>query len=108
MGPDEIEDAEFARSMLRDSTITLADGRRPAYAAWGDPNGRPIFFFHGTPHSRLFCPDEPASVKAGVRVITVDRPGVNPGPPTNFRVQNRRSRVWPGNSQPHDRFGKEV
>lgn len=62
--------------MLRDSTITLADGRRLAYADWGDPNGKPIFLFHGTPHSRLFCPDEPASVEAGVRVITVDRPGV--------------------------------
>jgi len=59
-----------------DSTVTLADGRRLAYAEWGDPEGKPVFFFHGSPGSRLFCPDEPASVTAGVRLITVDRPGV--------------------------------
>lgn len=60
----------------RDATITLADGRRLAYAEWGDPNGRPLFFFHGTPHSRLWCPDEEATRAAGVRVIAVDRPGI--------------------------------
>jgi pimeloyl-ACP methyl ester carboxylesterase len=59
-----------------DSTVTLPDGRRLAYAEWGDPDGKPVFFFHGSPGSRLFCPDEPASVAAGVRLITVDRPGV--------------------------------
>ena len=59
-----------------DSTITLADGRRLAYAEWGDPNGKPLFLFHGAPFSRLFCPDEAATVAAGVRVITVDRPGI--------------------------------
>ncbi len=60
----------------RDSTIKLADGRRLAYAEWGDPDGKPLFLFHGAPFSRLFCPDEPATVAAGVRVVTVDRPGI--------------------------------
>jgi pimeloyl-ACP methyl ester carboxylesterase len=59
-----------------DSTVTLADGRRLAHAEWGDRDGKPVFFFHGSPGSRLFCPDEPATVAAGVRLITVDRPGV--------------------------------
>lgn len=61
---------------FRDATITLADGRRLAYAEWGDPDGSPVFLFHGTPHSRLWCPDEPATEAAGVRLITVDRPGI--------------------------------
>jgi hypothetical protein len=36
----------------RDSAIRLPDGRRHAYAEWGDPNGRPVLYFHGMPHSR--------------------------------------------------------
>jgi pimeloyl-ACP methyl ester carboxylesterase len=54
----------------------LPDGRRLAYAEWGEPDGKPVFLFHGTPHSRLWCPDEEATSVAGVRLITVDRPGI--------------------------------
>lgn len=60
----------------RDATITLPDGRRLAYAEWGDLDGSPVFLFHGTPHSRLWCPDEQATVSAQVRLITIDRPGI--------------------------------
>ena len=60
----------------RDSTITLTDGRRLAFTEWGDPDGKPLFLFHGAPFSRLFCPDEPATIAAGVRLVTVDRPGI--------------------------------
>jgi pimeloyl-ACP methyl ester carboxylesterase len=55
----------------------LADGRVLGYAEWGDPQGAPVFYFHGTPASRLdpVCfPDAPA--QAGVRLISVDRPGM--------------------------------
>ena len=62
--------------MLRDESIELPDGRRLAYTEWGDPNGTCIFFFHGTPHSRLWCPDEGVTRRARVRLITVDRPGI--------------------------------
>lgn len=34
-------------------TITLKDGRRLSYAQYGDPEGKPLFFFHGWPSSRL-------------------------------------------------------
>jgi pimeloyl-ACP methyl ester carboxylesterase len=60
---------------LRDDIIRLHDGRALAYAEWGDPREPPAFFFHGTPHSRLWCPDEEATRAAGVRLISVDRPG---------------------------------
>jgi pimeloyl-ACP methyl ester carboxylesterase len=61
---------------LRDAAIRLPDGRHLAYAEWGDPHGSPVLFFHGTPHSRLWCPDERATISAKVRLITVDRPGI--------------------------------
>lgn len=60
----------------RDATVTMADGRKLAYAEWGEPDGKPVFFFHGTPMSRGWCPDEAATRAAGVRLIAVDRPGI--------------------------------
>jgi pimeloyl-ACP methyl ester carboxylesterase len=58
-----------------DATITLADGRTLAYCEWGDPTGSPVLLVHGGPGSRLLCPDEDATAAAGVRLLTVDRPG---------------------------------
>jgi pimeloyl-ACP methyl ester carboxylesterase len=61
---------------LRDDAIRLSDGRRLAYAEWGDPRGATVFLFHGTPLSRLWCPSGTITASAGVRLVTVDRPGV--------------------------------
>lgn len=59
-----------------DRTITLPDSRRLAYAEWGDPEGHPVLFFHGTPSGRLFHHPDPGALDGlGVRWITVDRPG---------------------------------
>ena len=41
----------------------------------GDPTGHPVVLVHGAPGSRLLCPHEDATVAAGVRLLTVDRPG---------------------------------
>jgi pimeloyl-ACP methyl ester carboxylesterase len=35
-----------------DDVIALSDGRSLAYAEFGDPDGRPVLFFHGTPGYR--------------------------------------------------------
>lgn len=59
----------------REGRVTLRDGRSLAFAEWGDLSGRPVVLFHGAPGSRLLCPDEDATVSAGVRLITIDRPG---------------------------------
>lgn len=75
-----------------DATISLPDGRRLAYAEWGDLAGSPVFLFHGTPHSRLWCPDEEATVSARVRLITVDRPGIG----RSDIKQARTFAEWPG------------
>jgi pimeloyl-ACP methyl ester carboxylesterase len=54
----------------------LADGRRLAYAEWGDPGGSPCLLFHGTPGSRLFgAVFDDGARRAGLRLITPDRPG---------------------------------
>lgn len=53
-----------------------ADRGRVAYVEYGDPDGVPVLFFHGTPGSRVLGAlyDEPARDR-GVRVIAPDRPG---------------------------------
>ena len=56
--------------------IRLRDGRSLGYAEYGDPAGKPVVFFQGTPSSRLFHhPDESIAVSLGARIITMDRPG---------------------------------
>lgn len=55
--------------------IVLRDGRSLAYAEYGVPHGAPVFFFHGTSHSRLTRPAEDVLAAFGVRLITIDRPG---------------------------------
>lgn len=57
------------------ATITLSDNRILAYAEYGNPDGKPVFFFHGTPGSRLFHPPDEITKKIGVRFICTDRPG---------------------------------
>jgi pimeloyl-ACP methyl ester carboxylesterase len=53
----------------------LTDGRDLAYEQYGDPQGKPVLFFHGTPGSRLFHPPEEVTRRMGVRLICVERPG---------------------------------
>ncbi len=60
---------------MADEVLTLADGRLLAWAEWGDPRGSPVVFLHPAPGSRMLCPDPRATAAAGVRLITVDRPG---------------------------------
>lgn len=59
-----------------DNILRLRDGRILGYAEYGDPDGRPLFYFHGSPGSRLeaHVADE-AAKRRGIRVIGFDRPG---------------------------------
>lgn len=57
-------------------TITVKDGRELAYAEYGEPNGHPVFFFHGTQSSRLERHrDESIARGRGARIIATDRRG---------------------------------
>lgn len=69
-----------------DRTIQLRDGRQLAYSEWGDLGGRPVVLLHGNPGSRLFCPDEEATKSAGVRLVTIDRPGYGRSDPQPGRT----------------------
>ena len=64
--------------MNTDNEITLPDGRRLTYAEFGQPNGEPVLYFHGSPSSRLelsLIGDE-ALRATGLRFIAPDRPGM--------------------------------
>lgn len=57
--------------------LKLKDGRNLGYAEFGDLNGTPIFHFHGYVGSRLEAKLFAQEAKEhGVRVISVDRPGL--------------------------------
>jgi pimeloyl-ACP methyl ester carboxylesterase len=57
--------------------VVLPDGRRLAYAEYGDPRGHPTLYFHGFPGSRLEAALAAASAsRAGVRLLAPDRPGM--------------------------------
>ncbi|MHC0038115.1 alpha/beta fold hydrolase [Pseudoneobacillus sp. C159] len=61
---------------MKDLTVQLNDGRKIGYIEYGDPNGIPVMFFHGTPGSRLlFLEDDETSKELGIRLISLDRPG---------------------------------
>ena len=66
---------------FNDATVRLLDGRRLAYTEWGTPDGPPVVYFHGTPGSRIWCPDEVATLESGVRLIIPDRPGIGASDP---------------------------
>jgi pimeloyl-ACP methyl ester carboxylesterase len=75
-----------------DDRVRLPDGRWLAYTEFGDPNGRPVLFFHGTPGYRgnPWATDaELASI--GVRLVAPDRPGVGRSSPS----PRRRLLDWP-------------
>jgi pimeloyl-ACP methyl ester carboxylesterase len=57
-------------------TFRLEDGRLLGYAIYGDPEGRPVFYFHGFPGSRLEAQlADPVAARMGIRLIALDRPG---------------------------------
>jgi pimeloyl-ACP methyl ester carboxylesterase len=57
----------------------LPDGRKLGYDEYGTANGKSLFYFHGSPSSRLECTlyiDEMVLLSLDVRLIAVDRPGM--------------------------------
>ena len=62
--------------MAQDTTFGLPDGRVLSYAEYGDGAGTPVFYFHGSPGSRLEArlTDE-AARRLRLRIIAPERPG---------------------------------
>lgn len=72
--------------------LEVSPGLRIAVDEDGDPNGEPVFFFHGWPASRLqgagFGPD---ARELGARIISPDRPGIG----LSSYQAGRRLTDWP-------------
>jgi pimeloyl-ACP methyl ester carboxylesterase len=60
---------------VRELALDLPDGRRLAVRDVGDPAGPVVVLCHAAPGSRLLDPDPGATAGAGVRLVTLDRPG---------------------------------
>lgn len=77
---------------MKDSQITIGDGRELAYTEIGDPLGTPLLFFHGAPLSRLQLAylDE-QFLEQQVRVVSPDRPGYG----KSSRLRGRSLPDWP-------------
>jgi len=62
---------------LGTKSVRLDDGRVIVYCQYGDPHGRPVFYFHGTPGSRLepALPHE-ACVEHAYHLFAPDRPRI--------------------------------
>lgn len=73
-GAEEGEDPVVAG---RTGSVRAADGRRVAFLDRGPRDGRPVVYLHGMPGSRfeqmLFS--DAALAEAGLRVVSIDRPG---------------------------------
>lgn len=69
-----------------DGVVSLADGRNVGVVEHGDPRGRPVLLFHGSPSSRLGheFSDAPARAR-GIRVVCPDRPGIGRSDPSDYR-----------------------
>jgi pimeloyl-ACP methyl ester carboxylesterase len=78
---------------LMDQTIRLKDGRVLGYAEAGDLQGKPVFYFHGLPGSRLESQlmNEVAK-KAGIHLVAPDRPGAG----LSDYQSSRTFLDWPG------------
>ena len=74
--------------------VTLSDGRVLGYDEYGPTGGKPLFYFHGTPSSRIewrMFGGERLAEHLDLRVISIDRPGMGL---SDFQA-HRRFTDWP-------------
>jgi pimeloyl-ACP methyl ester carboxylesterase len=74
--------------------VTLSDGRMLGYNEYGPVDGKPLFYFHGTPSSRSewqMLGSEQLATQLHLRVISMDRPWMGL---SDFQA-SRRLGDWP-------------
>ena len=74
--------------------IKLRDGRSLGYAEYGTLEGKPVFYFHGFPSSRIDWPlfdTDAIAARLNTRIIAADRPGYGL---SDFK-HGRRILDWP-------------
>jgi pimeloyl-ACP methyl ester carboxylesterase len=77
----------IARPKL-EGNIAVGEDRQIGFAEFGDPQGRAIFWLHGTPGARRQIPMEARvfAEEENIRLIGVDRPGI--GSSTSYQYDN--------------------
>lgn len=75
----------IARPKL-EGNVAVGTDRRIGFAEFGDPQGRAIFWLHGTPGARRQIPMEARvyAEQTGVRLIGLDRPGIGSSTPHRY------------------------
>jgi pimeloyl-ACP methyl ester carboxylesterase len=75
----------IARPKL-EGNIAVGDDRQIGFAEFGDPQGRAVFWLHGTPGARRQIPMEARvfAEQQGIRLIGVDRPGIGASTPHQY------------------------
>ena len=76
---------------MREGLVSARDGRKVAFAEFGDPAGRPLFVCHGSFESRRFEAEADWTAARHIRVITPDRPGFGGSDP----LADRTLLGWP-------------
>jgi pimeloyl-ACP methyl ester carboxylesterase len=93
---DERKDVKRGRAHMSrvNQHVTLSDGRKLGYNVYGPADGKPLFYFHGTPSSRIewqMFGGEQLATQLHLRVISMDRPGMGL---SDFQA-GRRLGNWP-------------
>jgi pimeloyl-ACP methyl ester carboxylesterase len=75
----------IARPKL-EGNIAVGDDRQIGFAEFGDPQGRAIFWLHGTPGARRQIPMEARvyAERQNIRLIGLDRPGIGSSTPYQY------------------------
>ena len=83
--PEEI-DMFGALRPHHESLVALEGGRALGYAEYGDPEGDPVLWFHGTPGARKqIPPDVPGlATERRIRMIGIERPGTGFSTPYTY------------------------
>ncbi|MEZ5382631.1 MAG: alpha/beta hydrolase [Microthrixaceae bacterium] len=66
-----------------EGTVALPDGRYVGFAEFGNPTGRAVLWFHGTPGARRQLPPQVRQLarERGVRLVGLERPGAGDSTP---------------------------
>lgn len=71
---------------MRAGTTELPDGRRLGWAEWGPPDGEPVLFFGGAAMGRGVGFGADVLDRQGVRLISLERPGLGASDPEPDRT----------------------
>jgi pimeloyl-ACP methyl ester carboxylesterase len=71
-----------------EGNIAVGEDRQIGFAEFGDPQGRAVFWLHGTPGARRQIPTEARAFasRQNIRLIGIDRPGI--GSSTPYQYEN--------------------